>query len=221
MCGRYTQTKDLVTLEIRFGFTAPAMQLCPRYNVAPMQHAPVLVNDAGERRLKQMRWGLVPFWAKDESRAAKLINARAETISEKPSFRQALAQRRCLVLADGFYEWKTQGRDKTPHYFYLREGQPFAIAGLFEQRTGADGVELSTFTIITTAANELLAPVHDRMPVILTPEAEALWLNPRTPLPELLRLLHAYPAASMAAHEVAPGVNAVKHDSCECINPVA
>jgi putative SOS response-associated peptidase YedK len=221
MCGRYTQTKDLLTLEIRFGFTAPATQLNARYNVAPMQYAPVIVNADGARRLQQMRWGLAPFWAKDDSSAAKLINARAETIAEKPSFRQALSMRRCLVLADGFYEWSTHGRAKTPYYFYLREGQPFAIAGLFEQRRGDGGEELQTFTIITTAANELLAPVHHRMPVILPPEAEELWLDPHATTEELLAMLVAFPAASMAAHEVSSTVNSVKNDSSACTSPLA
>lgn len=221
MCGRYTQSKDLLTLEIRFGFTSPDTQLRPRYNVAPMQYAPVIVNEGGRRVMRLMRWGLVPFWAKDESLASKLINARAETIAEKPSFRQALAQRRCLVLADGFYEWGKRGRQKIPHYFYLREGEPFAMAGLFEQRLDAAGNDLSTFTIITTEANALLAPVHDRMPVILTPVAEAIWLDPQAGLEALTALLQPLPAQQMAAHEVASAVNSVKNDSGECIEPVA
>lgn len=220
MCGRYTQSKDLLTLEIRFGFTAPDTALSPRYNVAPMQYAPVVLMEDGVRRLKMMRWGLVPFWAKDESIASKLINARAETIAEKPSFRQALSKRRCLVLADGFYEWGTHEGKKQPYYFYLREGQPFAVAGIFEQREADAGDTLSTFTIITTQANELLQPVHHRMPVILAPEDEATWLEPSSSLDSLLGLLDAHPAERMAAHEVSTLVNSVKHDSPDCTAPL-
>lgn len=216
MCGRYTQSKDLQTLEIRFGFTAPAMDISPRFNVAPMQYAPVVILENGERRLKTMRWGLVPFWAKDEKIASKLINARAETLTEKPSFRQALAKRRCLVLADGFYEWEKREGAKTPHYFYLREGQPFALAGLFEQRGAGQEDALLTFTIITTQANDLLLPVHNRMPVILQPKDEALWLEPSSSLDSLLPLLAPYPADRMGSHQVSTLVNSVKHDSPGC-----
>ena len=216
MCGRYTQSKDLLTLEIRFGFTAPGTVVSPRYNVAPMQNAPVVVLEQGEKRLRMMRWGLVPFWAKDESLASKLINARAETIAEKPSFRQALVKRRCLVLADGFYEWANREGQKLPYYFYLREGGPFAIAGLFEQRALESGDTLTTFTIITTQANDLLQSVHHRMPVILAPEDEAKWLDPSASLEMLLALLTPHPADQMAAHEVSQLVNSVRHDSPDC-----
>lgn len=220
MCGRFTQTKDLQTLEIRFGFSAPDTPLTPRYNVAPMQFAPVIVLDGGSRELRMMRWGLVPYWAKDESIAAKLINARSETLTEKPSFRQAFAKRRCLVLADGFYEWRKQGSAKTPYYFYLREGQPFAIAGLFDHRSTNDLTDLYTFTIITTSANDLLEEVHQRMPVILSPKAEAVWLDPGSTEEQLRDLLVPFDAAKMAAHEVAPVVNSPRHDAADCIAPV-
>jgi putative SOS response-associated peptidase YedK len=219
MCGRFTQTKDLQTLEIRFGFSAPDSPFKPRYNVAPMQNAPVVMLDSGQRLLRMMRWGLVPYWAKDESIAAKLINARAETITEKPSFSQAFAKRRCLVLADGFYEWSKQDGKKTPHYFYLRGGQPFAIAGIFDHRCTIKNEDLYTFTIITTAANDLLQGIHERMPVILGPDAEAIWLDPATSLEQLLMLLKPYDPWCMAAHEVSPQVNSPKHDNPDCIAP--
>lgn len=220
MCGRFTRSADLQTLEIRFGFSAPATELSPRFNVAPMQYAPVVVLEDGERRLKLMRWGLLPSWAKDETLAGRLINARAETLADKPSFRQALKSRRCLVLADGFYEWAKSGAGKLPHYFHLRGGQPFAFAGLWERWTTPDGETLLTFTIITTAPNELVKSVHDRMPVILRREDEQAWLDPTTSADALARLLVPHPADLMASHPVSRLVNSPQNDSPECISPL-
>jgi len=202
VCGRFTQSADLQTLEIRFGFSAPATELSLRFNVAPMQFAPVVALEDGERRLKLMRWGLLPSWAKDEALAGRLINARAETIADKPSFRQALKSRRCLVLADGFFEWAKSGAGKLPHYFYLRGGEPFAFAGLWERWTTPEGEALLTFTIITTAPNDLVKPVHDRMPVVLRREDEQAWLDPATGAEELAKLLVPYAPELMASHPV-------------------
>ena len=221
MCGRYTLTKDLEVLEIRFGFSAPESSLSPRFNVAPMQYCPVVLLEDGRRVLRMMRWGLVPFWAKDESIAGRLINARSETIADKPSFRQALQQRRCLVPADGFYEWAKRGKDKQPIYFQVLEGRPFALAGIYERRSRDEGDELYTFTIITTGPNELVKPVHDRMPVILDERDEERWLDPATPLDELLKLLDSYPAGEMSSREVSGLVNSPRNDGPDLLEPPA
>ncbi|HEY9656670.1 MAG TPA: SOS response-associated peptidase, partial [Crinalium sp.] len=178
MCGRFSLTQSANALAETFQLeTLP--EWTPRYNVAPTQAVlAIAAAPAHSRQVRLFRWGLVPSWAKDLTIGAKLINARAETVAEKPSFRVAFKQRRCLILADGFYEWhRIDRKTKQPYYFQLADRQPFAFAGLWERWQGDDTV-VETCTILTTQANELLQPIHDRMPVILAPEEYDRWLDP-------------------------------------------
>ena len=219
MCGRYTLTSGLVILQRRFGFAAEQLNLEPRYNLAPSQQAPVIVM-AGSYSVKMMRWGLVPSWAKVASIGYKMINARAETVGEKPSFKRPLQRTRCLVLADGFFEWRKVPGEKTelPLRFVLKSHEPFAFAGLWDTWIKPEGDELQTFTIITTEANELVQPVHNRMPVILPQEHEDVWLDPdNRDLQKLTALLKPYPTEKMEAYPVSTLVNSPKNDSPECI----
>jgi putative SOS response-associated peptidase YedK len=225
MCGRFTLTADPGVVARRFG--APPAQggsTRPRYNVAPTQPV-VTVTDDGTRRLEPMRWGLVPRWAKDAKGGARMINARAETLAERPAYRGALRRQRCLIPADGFSEWAegAGGRKaKQPMHVRLRTGEPFAFAGLWDEwRPPAGSEPLRTCTIVTTEANALVAAFHHRMPVILAPEVEAVWLDPGLTDPEHLRsLLVPYPAEAMEAYPVSPEVNAVGNDSERLVLPL-
>ena len=219
MCGRYSLTPGLMILQRRFSFAAEQLSLASRYNLAPGQIAPVVVGEESGV-LKLMRWGLVPTWAKDTSIGYKMINARAETVAEKPSFKRPLQRRRCLVLADGFYEWcKVPGKKtKLPLRFVLKSHEPFAFAGLWDTWVKPEGDELHPFTLITTQANELIQPVHNRMPVILPQENEDVWLDPdNRDLPKLTALLKPYPTEEMEAYPVSTLVNSPKNDVPECI----
>ncbi len=221
MCGRYTLTSGLTILQRRFGFSAEQIRLEPRYNLAPGQEAPVVICEKNNT-FRMMRWGLVPFWAKEASIGYKMINARAETLPQKASFRKPFRERRCLILADGFYEWrKAEGKGKKiPIRFVLPSRKPFAFAGLWDIWKKPDGSLLHTFTIITTQANELLRPVHDRMPVILQPEDEDLWLDPNLKdVTRLTPLLTPYPANALEAYDVSTIVNSPKNDVPECVQP--
>ncbi len=217
MCGRYTQTQTLKALAERFGALADGIDSGPRYNIAPSQQA-VIVRAEQRPVLRNARWGLVPSWAKDPAIGHTLINARAETVSEKPSFKRAQESRRCLVPADGFYEWARKGSNKIPHRFTLKDGGLFSFAGLWETWRAPDGGSLESFTIVTTQANDLLKSVHDRMPVILRREDEPLWLDPKTGATAQVKgLLRPYPAEEMAAAEVSPLVNSPKNDGPDCL----
>lgn len=229
MCGRYTLAGDESLLAERFGFDPGGVRLTPRYNQAPGQDAAVVVEDGG-RRLKLLRWGVVPAWAKKPGRAGPLINARAETLADKPTFKGAFRRRRCLVLADGFYEWRrAAGKRSRPSRFVLADSAPFAMAGLWQPPPKGEGGDpagdppadpLPTFVIVTTAANELVSPVHDRMPVILTREAEGLWLDPSLEDPEALaHLLAPLPAGRMRSYPVSTRVNSVANDGPDLIQP--
>jgi len=226
MCGRYTlrhTTKDIVqrflvteVIEATFAEMEPDLL---RYNIAPTQPVAAITENS-PRVLEMMRWGLVPFWAKDLSIGSRLLNARAETLSEKPAFRAAFARRRCLVPADGFYEWRKQGKMKQPLRIHRKDDDLFAFAGLWEEWTSPDGSPLHSCTIITVAANELMAPIHDRMPAILRPQDEAAWLSRSTPTDELMSLLNPYPEEDIEAYPVAPIVNSVANDGPNCIEPL-
>lgn len=220
MCGRFTLAADPADLQEMFELSTPPATLAPRYNIAPTQ--PVAVIPNGETRaLEIFRWGLIPSWAKDPAIGNRLINARAETLAEKPSFRTALKKRRCLVLADGFYEWKREGKSKTPMYIQLKERRPFAFAGLWEVWKSPDDELIKTCTIITTTPNALTEKIHDRMPVILPPKAYDLWLSPdELPAEKTLPLLKPFAASQMRAFAVSPLVNNPKFDSPECVIPV-
>ncbi len=222
MCGRYSQASDIERLLARFLLAPPGFPLAARYNIAPTQEAPVVVFEAA-RELVLCRWGLIPSWAKDAAIGARMINARAETILEKPSFKRPFQRTRCLVLADGFYEWKKEGdgKKKTPMRIRLRSREPFAFAGLWDSWRSPEGKVIRSFTIITTEANEALRPIHDRMPVILKPEEESAWLDPRSNPLQMAGLLGPYPAQEMEAYEVSTLVNSPRNDAPECITPAA
>ncbi len=219
MCGRFSVFADPERLAERFEAELPADGLRPRYNAAPTQHLPVILNEDG-RKIELLRWGLVPFWAKDPAIGNRLINARGETVAEKPSFRAAFKRRRCLVLADGFYEWQKRPGRKQPMRISLQSGDPFAFAGLWETWTQPDDQLLRTFTIITTAPNELVAPVHNRMPVILRQEHEDLWLDNAAHPELLLDLLRPYPADLMSAYPVSHRVNSPANDDPSIVERV-
>lgn len=221
MCGRYSLIQpDPVLSEFFQVGTVP--HLTPRYNIAPSQSVPVvrLHTASDQRECQMLRWGLIPSWSKDLQIGSRLINARSETVAEKPAFRAAFKQRRCLVLADGFYEWQRQGSRKQPFYFRMRESVPFAFAGLWESWQGGNDRPIESCTILTTAANSLLQTVHDRMPVILSPETYDRWLDPEIQaLPDLQDLLQPYPAEAMTAYPVSTQVNSPAHDDPTCIQP--
>jgi putative SOS response-associated peptidase YedK len=222
MCGRFTLTVDPADLQDAFPeFIFPA-QFASRYNIAPTQPVLVLPNDE-TKKADFFVWGLVPSWAKDPSIGSRLINARAETLSEKPSFRSAFKYHRCLIFADGFFEWQAQpgSKNKLPHLIRLKSGKPFAFAGLWERWQSPDGSEIKSATIITTSPNRLMAPIHDRMPVILPPDAYAKWLDPLPRLPgDLKSLLVPYPDHEMQAIPVSNLVNSPANDRPEVVVPL-
>lgn len=222
MCGRFSFSQSNETIAEIFQLDE-VPQITPRYNLAPTQLIPtVLVTDEEQKRqFKMLQWGLIPGWAKDPKMGARMINAKAETVSEKPAFRSAFKKRRCLVLADGFYEWHEQNGEKQPFYFRLKQSQPFAFAGLWEHWKDAEGEVIESCTIITTEANDIVRPIHDRMPVILAPDYYEQWLDPKVQKPELLQpLLQPYHPEEMTAYAVSTKVNSPRHDSPECIEKV-
>ena len=220
MCGRFTLTSNLDELQGRFGFLTEYTDHEPRYNIAPTRQVLTVTND-GHRRGEMMRWGLVPFWAKDIKIGARMINAVGETVSAKPAFRTAFKKRRCLVLANGFYEWRKDGKGKIPTYIYPKTGEPMAFAGLWETWKSPEGQVVQSCTIITTAANSFIQPVHNRMPVILPDETQALWLDPLTEDPKVLEsLLIPAPIELLTSHRVSDTVNSAKNQGRECIMPL-
>src|SRR5262245_42206111 len=221
MCGRFLMMTSGPVLAERFDLTG-FPELKPRYNIAPSQQVPVVrLGVDGGRRLELVRWGLVPSWADDVSIGYKMINARSETVAEKPSFRAAFKQRRCLVLADGFFEWQPRDGKKQPWLFRIQGGEPFAFAGLWERWEKGEGEPLESCTIITTEANDTVRPVHNRMPVILPQDSLAAWLDPEVKSADvLLPLLKPYPAAAMTTVPVGLRVNNPKFDGPECVAEV-
>lgn len=222
MCARYSLTVSVDDLAELFGFHNRP-NLAPRWNVAPTQAAAVVRRDGdGRRELAMLRWGLVPGFARDAAGAARLINARSETAAEKPSFRQAWAQRRCLVPVDGFYEWETIDGGKQAWRIGRRGGGVLALAGLWENWIDpASNEVLQTFAVLTCPANERLAAFHERMPVILPPEDWSTWLAPDTPAGRLHGLMRSHPVEAMAWYRVSPHVNNVRNDDPACIAPQA
>jgi putative SOS response-associated peptidase YedK len=220
MCGRYSISNDLVEFLTQLGIENIDAELNPRYNIAPMQMAPVVMQEDGARVLRGMRWGLVPSWAKDPEIGNRMINARGETLAEKPSFRDAFKKRRCCVVTDGFYEWYQPPGEKAkiPIRFVMKDRRPFLLAGLWEQWRQPDGGELRTFTIVTAEPNELLARFHHRMAVILPTEKLGDWLDPQNQsTADLEKLLRPYPAGEMEAYPVSTRVNSPRNDSPEII----
>jgi len=221
MCGRFTLTPELKVLAERFSISpTPTATYNPRFNIAPSQPV-IVIGDDGQRYMKVMKWGLIPSWAKDPSVGNRMINARAETIAQKPSFRAALKKRRCLIPADGFYEWQKLSMVKQPVRIVLKSREVFGMAGLWEHWTSPANEEVLTCTIITTIANELMREVHDRMPVILNRDDEGRWLDPKVDDPAvLLGLLKPYPSELMEFYTVSRSVNLPVHDGADCIVPL-
>jgi putative SOS response-associated peptidase YedK len=221
VCGRYQLHTHPAAIALAFGIAHPIAYEA-RYNIAPMTEVPVVrVNAHGERELVRLRWGLVPRWARDPSIGSHMINARAETLAEKQSFRIAYRRHRCLLPADGFYEWMSLGGDsphKQPVHIGLRDGRPFGLAGLFERWLSPEGEVLDTCTIVTTRANALLAAVHDRMPVIIPPEAYARWLDPANS--EVEDLIVPFPSERMTFHPVSSRVNTPRNDDAALLERV-
>jgi putative SOS response-associated peptidase YedK len=219
MCGRYSLTSNLDDLQARFDFEARDLVHRPRYNVAPTQTVLAVVND-GRNRAEFMRWGLIPFWAKDHKIGYRMINAVGETVATKSAFRAAFKKRRCLVLADGFYEWKKVAGGKVPMYITSRSMEPFAMAGLWENWRDPSGEMVHSCTIITTTPNSLIEPIHNRMPVILSRAAEATWLDLAVDdAGALAPLLVPYSADDMEAYAVSTLVNSPQNDVPECLQP--
>lgn len=223
MCGRLTLRTPMSVLMREFEFQmATPVEFLPRYNIAPMQTIAAVLVRGGQRQCDFFRWGLIPSWAKDTKIAASTINARAETVAEKPAFRSAFKSRRCLILADGYYEWLREGKSKQPYLYEVNEGKPFAIAGLWEMWRGptGDDAPLQTCSVITTEANRLAGQVHDRMPVILHPADYEAWLQPTTEPATLKRLLAPFEADAMTARPVSQYVNNARHEGAECVAAV-
>lgn len=223
MCGRYTLAVQLDLIADRFLLKRVDAKETFRFNIAPTQLAPVIHQTDTGRTLTMMRWGLIPFWAKDESIGNKLINARAETLAEKPSFKRSLERKRCIVPADGFYEWKKSkdGKTKTPMRIVVGQGDLFGIAGLWDRWKSPNGESVESYTIITTEPNKFVSPIHNRMPVILSKDIEDQWLDPEITKPELLTPLLVPYKGEMKAYEVSKSVNSPSNDSPSLIEPIA
>jgi len=221
MCGRYVLAQDYEELKKRFGLELTDFSMKPSYNIAPGQANPVITNGSG-RRIKAMKWGLIPHWAKDPKIAYKMINARSETVAEKPSYRDSFKNKRCLIPASGFYEWQKSALDpkkKTPIHIRLKESELFAFAGLWSLWKNSDSAIFS-YTIITTEANNYLKIYHDRMPVILNKADESKWLDNQMPSDELQSLLVPCAEERLEAYEVSKTVNSPKNNTANCIEKV-
>ncbi len=223
MCGRFTLHHSVEEVAGRFATQETLFDFPSRYNIAPMQPVAVVTQNAhgdGIRALEGYRWGLVPNWAKDPSIGSKMINARVETLAEKASFKHALKRRRCLIPADGFYEWKQDEKIKTPHYIRFRDDRLWAFAGLWEEWEGSGDGPLRTCTIITGPPNPLLSTLHHRMAVILKPELENAWLDPGTDVEEALAMLQTFPDSELEAYPVDKRVGNVVNDDEQMIERV-
>jgi putative SOS response-associated peptidase YedK len=224
MCGRITATFEFSDIRVRWNLDSDLPKYTPRFNVAPETSPtiPVIVRHKGSNECRLMHWGLIPHWAADPTIGNRMINARAKTLTELPSFKLLVDRRRCIIPADGFYEWRKEGKRKVPMWVYLRNRQPFGLAGLWDVWRKPDGKRVESFTIITTEPNELVRPIHNRMPVILRPEDEEQWLDvSRTSFAKAQSQLKPYPEELMDAHDVSPIVNSAKYDGPECIQPVS
>jgi putative SOS response-associated peptidase YedK len=224
MCGRYLLISRPERLAKAFGARIGG-EIAPRYNIAPTQLVPAVRVDAetGVRKLDMLRWGLIPSWATDPQIGNRMINARAESAGKKPSFRDAMRYRRCLIPADGFYEWKTMPRGrKQPYLVQMADEQPFALAGLWERWRGSEDEVVESCTVLTTEANEMVATIHNRMPVIVRPMDYARWLDPAEQAPEQLRdIFEPYPVEEMMCRPVSAHVNDPKHEDAQCIEPTS
>ncbi|MCC6422021.1 MAG: SOS response-associated peptidase [Phycisphaerales bacterium] len=223
MCGRVVQFSPLQVIIELFGVipTPGGLTVGPRYNLAPTQDILAIRQaDDGTRQLLNLHWGLIPFWAKAPDMGGRMINARAETVAEKPAFREPFRRRRCLIPIDGFYEWQRLGTQKQPHYIHRRNDRPFGLAGLWERWSKGDQT-IESCTILTTSPNDLMRPIHDRMPVILSQEDYAAWLAPESKASDLLKLLKPYEGDELAEYPVSTRVNIPKNDDPGCITPLS
>lgn len=224
MCGRFVQYSPLQTIQQMLDVGTVSFEVIPNYNVAPTQKIITVIKHNNENKLEKLHWGLVPFWAKDISIGSRMINARAETVSQKPSFRNAFRKRRCLIPADGFYEWKGEKGNKQPYYVSIPSGEPFSFAGLWETWTDKETGEESVYkscTIITTAASESIREIHHRMPVILDPKFHEKWLNADIQDPKALQvIINDGIIHNMSFYPVSKLVNSVKNNDPNCIKPV-
>jgi len=219
MCGRFARSSKPDVIIREFGVRKALAGPEPGYNISPGQDIAIITYQ-GERQLVACKWGFIPAWTKDQSSGYKMINARAETIVEKPAFKEAFLKRRCLVIADGFFEWEKGNKGRIPFYIRLRSGMPFGFAGLYNSRTSPEDKDICTCTVITTVANELCAQIHDRMPAIIPKDKEGLWLDPAVRDPDvLLSLLRPYPAEEMEMYAVSPDVNSPKFASPDLLKP--
>jgi putative SOS response-associated peptidase YedK len=220
MCGRFSQSGDLEVVRKQCKVVECSVDDRPRYNIAPSQPAQVIFND-GITKAAMLRWGLIPSWSEDETIGNRLINARAESLNEKPMFKNLFRKRRCLVPVDGFYEWQKTGRFKQPVRIIMKDGTPFALAGLWDKWVSPAGDTIDSFTIITTDANELIRPIHDRMPAIISPENYLLWLDPEvTDVKLLSQMLNPFSSEKMRFYPVSRIVNNPEIDTPECIKPL-
>ena len=222
MCGRFTLFTDIEEIKERFDIQGSFDEEYQfSYNIAPSQSVLSVINDGVRNRLGYLRWGLIPFWAKDEKAGYKMINARAETIAEKASFRHAYKKKRCLIIADSFYEWKKTPERKIPMRIKLKNHAPLGMAGLWESWKSPEGISIYSCSVITTVPNELMTSIHDRMPVILKPEDEKDWLNPSTNDPAYLQqYLKSFDSEQMEAFEVSTDVNSTKNNSPNLIQQI-
>ncbi len=216
MCGRYTLSTSGDELAQQFGISELS-DWAPRFNIAPSQPVPVLTCTQSQTQVEYMHWGLVPSWSKDKKLGSKMINARAETVSEKPAYRTAYRKRRCLVLADGYYEWVKQAGGKQPYYMRLRSDQPFAFAGLWEKWQSKDDSNYLSCSIITCASNGQLAPLHHRMPVIVEPTEYGNWLDDKTSIDSIAQLLKPLANGMLATIPVSTFVNSPAHEGPDCV----
>ncbi|MDR9745337.1 SOS response-associated peptidase [Paenibacillus taichungensis] len=222
MCGRFTITDPIEEIMDRYyASIAEGYEYKPNYNAAPMQFIPTIIGSKDGNRLGALRWGLVPNWAKDEKIGNKMINARAETLTEKPAFKRLISSKRCIIPCSGFYEWKKDGSVKQPMRILMKDASIFSLAGLYDTWIDPEGNKLSTCTIITTEPNNLMADIHDRMPVILRPQDEADWLNKESDKESVLRLLSPHEADEMIAYKVDSAVGNVRNNNEELIKEVS
>lgn len=219
MCGRFVTDSNISVIKKLFNVKEVLSDVSPSYNIAPSQDVAVVVKD-GENKLITCRWGFIPSWSKDESVGYKLINARAETVAVKPMFKGAFEKHRCLIVADGFYEWRKKDKVKSPVYIHLKSGEPFGLAGIYNVWTSPEGKHICTCTIITTDANDLIEPIHNRMPVIIPRDKQEMWLEPDTrDNAAMLSLLKPYPSEGLELYDVSTRVNSPKYNSPDCIRP--
>jgi putative SOS response-associated peptidase YedK len=219
MCGRFSVFSPMRMIIKEFDVTKAEVDMKPNYNAAPSQEIPVILKHVNKKVLDAYRWGLIPHWAKDPKIGFSMINTRSESVTEKPAFRKTFESRRCLVIANGFFEWKMSDNEKIPYYITIKDRDLFAFAGVFDNWKSPDGKTVKSCSILTTRPNYFMSKIHDRMPVILKKSAGDKWLNENDPN-HLISLLEPYPPSKMKAHIVSSFVNSPKNNSEECIKPV-